>query len=151
MTDVNISSKITLRKLPMPPTANRQLIIAHGRLIKSNQARSFDKEISRWIVNNKNEVLSAKTFAERLIASGVYLRVDVEFFFPVNYIFSKTKRAKSVVKRIDVNNRLKSILDAVSIILDIDDRFFFSHFIKKKVSVDDTAFCNVTIHSFTNE
>lgn len=118
---------------PMPHSVNRNFILSHGRFIKSRDARLFDSEVRVWAEKRKSAVREMQAIAKSWVTSGHVLRVDVDFFFERKRLFSTTRKAKDFVKSIDVNNRIKPLLDAVVFIIGIDDKFFFEHFVTKKV------------------
>lgn len=87
-----------------------------------------------------------QALARSWLAQGYVLRVDVDFFFERKRLFSTTSRAKDFVKSIDVNNRIKPLLDAVVLIIGVDDKFFFEHFVTKKACKShEQEHCKVTV------
>lgn len=67
------------------------------------------------------------------------LKVDCFFAFPKEKLISKTAKAKSPIKTLDANNRLKSCLDSVSRIIQIDDKHFVTGVCEKVVSETDST------------
>ena len=132
--------------LPMPHSVNRNFILSRGRFIKSRDARLFDSEVRVWMQRRKSALREMQALARSWVAQGYVLRVDVDFFFERKRLFSTTKKAKDFVKSIDVNNRIKPLLDAVVLIIGIDDKFFFEHFITKKAcKAHEQEHCKVTV------
>lgn len=127
-------SKIILQNIPMPYTVNKGFFISRGRIIKSREAREFDKALLSWVTCNNLLSAIAASKAQGWVADGMLLQVNLTFFFKKERLFSKSRRAKDFVKQIDVNNRIKPALDAVSRIICIDDKFFWSHFVTKNVT-----------------
>jgi len=112
-------------ELPIPPTANKQLTVSRGRFIKSQEARIFDSKINKLKIIDFKDIESDQFKVKDWITNGFQLQIDLYFVFNYNRIFSKTKKAKSIYKKIDTNNRIKSSIDAVSKLLGIDDSLFF--------------------------
>ncbi len=131
--------EIILLGIPLPPSANEQLMTARPngkrftRMIKTLKARAFDDDLRLWMLKNKSEIFEIREKAKAMISddSKTFLRVDCYFAFQNDRLFSKTKKAKDFVKRLDANNRLKSSLDALSHILNIDDRYFWTGLCEK--------------------
>lgn len=117
---------LTLRGLPMPPSINKQLGVRGGRLRKTGEAHTFDSEINKWIKKNKNFVAEIRSEMPLCIEARPYLSVDCIFVFHEERILTKGKQAKSPLKVLDANNRLKSALDAVAKIINVDDKHFTS-------------------------
>lgn len=136
-------NEIILSGIPLPPSANEQLMTARPngkrftRMIKTLKARAFDDDLRLWMLKNKDQIFQIRQHAKAMVSdeTKTYLRVDCYFAFQNDRLFSKTKRAKDFVKRLDANNRLKSSLDALSHILNIDDRYFWTG-LCEKVSCD---------------
>lgn len=137
---------VIMQKLPIPPTANRQLMPVkrgrYARLIKTNDARSFDSQIETWMLKASDDIHTMRTVCKSWVKAGFTLRVDLTFHFAENKLYTKgTKKKPKDVKRMDVNNRIKSVIDAVSKILEIDDKYFFAHFIEKVTAEDGQNYC----------
>ncbi|MEJ5328479.1 MAG: RusA family crossover junction endodeoxyribonuclease [Candidatus Bathyarchaeia archaeon] len=137
---------LLIDELPMPHSVNRNFIFSHGRFIKSRDARLFDSEVRVWAEKRKSAVKEMQALARSWVTSGYVLRVDIDFFFERKRLFSTTSRAKDFVKSIDVNNRIKPLLDAVVLIIGVDDKFFFEHFVTKKAcKAHEQEHCKVSV------
>lgn len=138
-------------KLPVPHSVNRSFIVARGRIIKSKHARGFDEEVSKFIQVNNHFCSQARSLAQAWVTQGYLLSVDTIFYFKRQRLFTVSKSAKFTVKALDLNNRIKPLMDAVSLICGVDDRYFFQHFFEKKVLTSDKLdeFCEVTISQVT--
>jgi hypothetical protein len=116
---------IILKKLPIPPSQNKQLTVSRGRFIKLKAARIFDDLIKRYQLTQFKTISQAQKQIASWLESGKTLQIELYFVFHENRVLTKTKKAKSPYKKIDSNNRIKSSIDAVSKILGIDDMIFF--------------------------
>lgn len=116
---------IELIKLPIPPSANRQMTISNGRFIKNSEARIFDGKIQEYRLRNWRIIEQAKKEVDLWIRSGIQLEIDLFFVFHEKRVFTKGVKAKSPYKRIDSNNRIKSSIDAVCKLLEFDDMIIF--------------------------
>lgn len=114
-----------LFKLPMPPTANKQLMPVRGRLIKTNAARVFDKQIAFYKLVNFKKIEELKGRMEALLKKGAVFRLEIYFCFPREKLFTK----KNEMKMLDVDNRLKSCTDSFVKLIGIDDK----HFVQTKI------------------
>ena len=138
---------VTLEKLPMPHSVNKNFLFSKGRFIKSKEARAFDAAVYVWALANKKKIDAARVIVGRWVTEGYLLTLDIDFFFQRSRLFSK----KGSVKMIDLNNRLKPIVDAVSKLVEVDDRFFFQHTIRKVGCADfESESCVVRIDCFQN-
>jgi Holliday junction resolvase RusA-like endonuclease len=116
---------IVLKKLPIPPSQNEQLTINRGRFIKKKGARIFDSLIANYSLIHFKKLDAYKKELKDLLDQGFALQINMIFVFHIDRVFTKTKKAASPYKRIDTNNRIKSSIDAVSKLLEIDDMLFF--------------------------
>jgi len=138
---------IVLKKLPIPPSQNRQLTISRGRFIKLKAARIFDDLIKLYELKNHKVISQAQNQIATWIKNGFTLEIELYFVFHQDRILTKSKKAKSPFKKIDSNNRIKSSIDAVAKILDIDDMIFFketSHKVTCSNQSDEQLIVKVT-------
>lgn len=121
---------MNLQNIPMPPTANRQVMPSRGRLIKTNAARHFDTMIAQYRMANFRAIEEISNKVTKLIKDGFLLQAHYLFCFPKDRLFTK----KNEIKRLDSTNRLKSAEDAVSKILNIDDKYFIKNTTERAIS-----------------
>lgn len=115
--------KYILLSTPMAPTVNEYLTVARGRMIKTSKFRLFEQRAIRQI---KQELELPKYINQlKEWTKSQVLRVDCYFIFNPEKVFTKTKKAKSWVQRIDVHNRLKPLHDVISKSTEVDDSFYF--------------------------
>lgn len=131
-------SKFVLSGLPMPPSINAQLMPAWSqkRFVKTKVAKQFDVACEAWRLTHRVDLKYYGLIIRTLVANGNILALDLNFYFPESELFTKT----DTVKRMDLNNRMKSAIDAVSTALGVDDSVFFSHTAQKMVSDNDTSY-----------
>ena len=104
-----------LTRLPIPPTSNRFLMPAQGRLIKTPEARRYEQAIKLYELRFFKEIEAIKkAFA------GKQIQIERFFIFERSRLISK----KDTIKRLDTSNRIKILDDAISKIIDIDDCMF---------------------------
>lgn len=111
---------IILHEMPMPPTGNHRLMPVNGRLIKTKECRLFDQACQVWMIRQRSALYDYRRTAKEWIDTGFLIRVEFRFFFPKTKILNKDGHPK----KIDATNRLKDSEDAVSEVIDIDDKFF---------------------------
>jgi Holliday junction resolvase RusA-like endonuclease len=139
--DPNIQTGVQIDKVPMPPSQNKQLMVSRGRMIKTKDARAFDMAFEVFMLTRKRALEATRDMAHGWLKEGFNaLRVDVEFFFPKEKLFTK----KKTIKRLDTTNRLKAVLDKISIALEIDDSLFVETFATRTLA--DKEYCKVTIY-----
>lgn len=126
----------------MPPSINSYLMpvagkwktdkrgrrYQQGRWIKTPVHREYMNQCQLWRIQNnkafhkiKELIHWSRTDAEK---KGIHfaLRIDCFFVFYVEHIFTGNGKAQ----RLDADNRLKPCRDALSKLLEIDDRYFFA-------------------------
>lgn len=104
-----------LTRLPIPPTSNRFLIPAHGRLIKSPEARRYETTMRVYELKYFKQIEQI-----RELFAGKTIRVDRYFVFDKARVISK----KQTIKRLDTSNRIKILDDCISKLIGIDDCHF---------------------------
>ena len=127
---------VELIKLPIPPSANKQMTIANGRFIKNSEARIFDGKIQEYRLRNWRILEQAKKELDLWISSGMQIEIELFFVFQKDRVFTKGSKAKSPYRRIDSNNRIKSSIDAVCKLLEFDDMIIFKE-TSHKVTCED--------------
>jgi hypothetical protein len=115
--------------MPIPPSINAQLCSSRGRLIKTNEARAFDNAIYVYSLKTRRDLLGHQEKVKKWISEGLMLRVDCYFSLLKTEVFSK----KGDPKAKDQNNFLKSSLDAVAKLIEVDDKYFFSNICEKVI------------------
>jgi len=128
---------IQLKRLPIPPSANKQLTLSKGRFIKQKDARIFDGLISKYALVHFKTIESGKDLIKQWLDQGLELQIELLFVFKKDRVITKTKKAKSPYRRIDSNNRIKSSIDAVSKLFEIDDMLFFKETSEKLTCDND--------------
>lgn len=112
---------LILKNFPLGPSSNSIYASVNGRFIKSNEARKYSNLVDIYKLRKFKQI---EEFQSKITNDDIF-RVDTHFIFQKNRILNKTK-AKSKYKKLDTSNRLKSTLDGLSKILEIDDSRFFT-------------------------
>lgn len=113
---------IELAGLPFPPTMNHRMIPMRGRLILSPDHRAYKKLLELYL-HRKFLLADAENLKEKI------LKVEVQYVGPRESWFTK----KNEIKKKDVENRHKALLDGIFSFLDLDDSQIFEITIKKVV------------------
>lgn len=121
-------SMIQLHNLPFPPTMNHRMMPIRGRLILSPEHRNFKGILDRHL-HKRHMTLNADHF------KGKKLRVWIHYVGPRNEWFTK----KDQIKKKDVENRHKALIDGVFKFLGLDDSQIFEIEIKKVVGGDELS------------
>jgi len=136
-----IQPGIQLVGIPMPPSQNKQLMVCRGRMIKTKDARQFDNAFDVYaLIRKRGLEASVNRINEWLTVDGFNsLRVDLEFFFPREKLWTK----KNTIKRLDTGNRMKAVLDKLSMALGVDDSLFIESYIKKTVGDKESVVASI--------
>ena len=113
---------LTLEKLPMPPSANQRMVPVNGRLIKSSDCRIYDKAIQIWMLREKSRLFETRKTIREWVDHGFLLKIHADFYWPKEKLICKSGHPK----KNDLDNRLKTLLDAVSDIIDLDDKYLIA-------------------------
>jgi len=109
------------------PSVNHLYFNWQNRRILTKEARNLKKEIKEIV---------DKSFFKKESLEGEELEVEVEIY--ENWYTKKNK-----VKRKDVSNREKFLIDAVFDVLGLEDKFIFKHTMKKIQSQTEKAIINI--------
>ena len=97
--------------------------------------------ISEYFYANKTAISIIRADLKSKIKAGEIFALNLDFCFTSSQVFTKDGR----YKKIDMNNRIKSAVDAISRLLEIDDSLFFSHLCQKLVTDQETPFFDAHI------
>ena len=86
--------------------------------------------IAQYRMANFRAIEEISDKVTKLVKGGFLLQAHYLFCFPRERLFTK----KNEVKRLDSTNRLKSAEDAVSKILNIDDKYFIKNTTERAIS-----------------
>lgn len=117
-----------LFSFPFPISVNESLSYGmfngQRRTYSSPKHKAYKNECKLWVMSNLKFVDMLRENAQRWRQDGFHVAVSMKVLIPKDEYYTKTKEAKDPVKRFDVTNRIKQCHDALSEILDIDDRYF---------------------------
>jgi Holliday junction resolvase RusA-like endonuclease len=129
---------IELKGLPFPPTTNHRYIPHMGRLILSPDHRAFKKLLDLYL-HRKYMTLDASDLA------GAELVVEIDYVGPHSAWYTKS----GDIRKIDVDNRHKSLFDGIFPFFDLDDSQVFKTRINKVI--DRVAETTVTVRVYMEE
>lgn len=110
-----------LNGVPFPPTVN-QLYAGKSIRYKSDKAKAYDTEVDLWYLKNIKTVKAIRTkLRPYKFADHTFLSFKLDFLVPYETLYSKQGK----LKKIDVSNRVKALLDKLSELFDVDDNRFF--------------------------
>ncbi len=109
--------EIVLKHIPIGPSVNEIYKPIRGRFVKGESGRIYDKKIQAYKLRNFRILQQAHDMFK-----GHVLCVDKYFVFYNKRLFCKD----GSIKKIDVENFLKSSIDGLSELLNIDDKMFKS-------------------------
>lgn len=113
--------------------------------MKNPKRRAFDNDIRYFESMHYQALAEAKLLIRKWQLERKLIQVDTYFCFPQIKILTKDSGFKEP-KRLDSDNRLKPINDALSYMLDIDDCHFWAGYREKVVHPDGKEFVSVKIH-----
>jgi Holliday junction resolvase RusA-like endonuclease len=118
---------IILDKLPIPPSSNQIYRSFYnkkiGRLIhyKSKELKAYETLVGVWAADRIDTMVDVKSKLKQSISNQrAFIRIDAYFGFKPERLWNR----EGARKKIDVSNRIKALHDALSSLLEIDDRFF---------------------------
>lgn len=114
---------IKIDSLPFPPTMNHRMIPFRGRLILALDHRAYKKLLQLYLHRKCMTVDGSGLVGKRL-------RVEITYQGPQSDWFTK----KGEIKKKDVENRHKALLDGIMPFFDLDDSQIFEIKIQKFVS-----------------
>lgn len=118
---------IEITGIPMPPTDNHLYFNVPGRgRVKSNEHRAYSAWFDRWAYIHIRKIAEIR----KAIKASDRLTIDLVFYFRRETLFTKSNG----IKRLDVQNRIKCLLDLIANVFHIDDRQFFKVSLEKRVS-----------------
>ena len=119
---------IEFYSLPFPPTMNHRMIPRFGRLILSPDHRKYKADLEKILLDRFLKT-NTEDFKEK------QLRVEIQYVGPREEWFTK----KGLIRKKDVENRHKALLDGIFKHLDLDDSQIFEINIKKVVGGSELA------------
>lgn len=132
---------IKLNEMPMAIGINHKLMPCNGRLIKSPEARHFDKTIDMYMIRLRSNLFEIRKLAKSWVDHGYCLKLELDFYWPKEKLISKQGHPK----KNDLDNRIKCQVDAISTILDCDDKYVIEFIAHKKYWSKSYEICNATI------
>lgn len=117
---------IILKEFPYPLSVNKSLASVKGRLIKTSDARDYQRECQAFANKNIKDLIAANMMINSWIKKRLGVKVDCYFSLPEESVITKSKASKHWLKKNDVSNRIKLCHDALSEMLRIDDLYFIS-------------------------
>lgn len=124
---------IRVEGLPFPPTMNHRMIPHRGRLILSPDHRAYKNLLNLYL--HKKCLTTYHNFTSKK------LNVTVIYEGPKSAWFTKSGE----IKKKDVENRHKGLLDVIMPYFDLDDSQIFEITIKKVVTGDMETTASVVI------
>ena len=118
--DINLDV-VTINKFPLPPSANALYSNLGRRRIKSKAYRDYLNEVRLWMLMNQRQLHDARRISMNTTPFN-FIHIDCRFYMLRTSIFTKDNKPK----RNDTSNRIKALHDALSVILGIDDSYFWS-------------------------
>jgi Endodeoxyribonuclease RusA len=120
-------------------SANGKQRVSVSGYRKSKALADYHKLVDLFCKKNESKIQEIKLKCQAWIAEGKMLRVDTYHVFDSDRIWTKDGKPK----KIDANNRVKACLDAVSTMIDIDDKYFFDGDCAKIISTQKESECAI--------
>jgi Holliday junction resolvase RusA-like endonuclease len=127
--------------IPIPPSLNNAYPTSrYGVRMKSQELQLWERDFQTWAFLNHSAVRVLREYFKSSQPNH-FLQVDCVYRFEKGRIL--TKQGKT--KRLDVDNRLKHLLDAVTTLIGIDDSLIWKGTFIKIPSENDDSSCDVNI------
>lgn len=135
---------ILIANFPWPPTVNGLYSNAGTYRTKRVKSREYRQYLSNCIVYKqkyRQDIEKMKLAVKEWVGEKRVLHLNIDL---VGYRSNFWTKA-GVPKRIDSDNRIKALQDALSSILEFDDKFIFKNTIEKTESEYINLIANITI------
>jgi Holliday junction resolvase RusA-like endonuclease len=111
-----------LQGIPIPPSVNAAYATnwKTKRRYKSPDLQAWESDFRAWALLNRGYILGVRKMLDTPVDNAA-LSIDLMFFFSWNRVITKDGRPKIL----DLDNRLKAVLDAISKVLGVNDSIFF--------------------------
>lgn len=115
-------NKLFIMRLPMCPSVNESLAFFKGRMISTKKMRFWKSQIKLYQRFNLIDLKKAAEFlSNQQVGSFPALKITAHHVFPHKDVWTKDGRPKVI----DGHNRNKAMLDALSGLIGIDDKYYF--------------------------
>lgn len=129
------TTSILLSGLPIPPSSNHQykLFRRGGKTyhVPSKELIQYREAMEAYRYSAPNFLLAKEQMKAWMRCERIF-EVNAMFFFHFKRLFTK----QMTVKKFDVSNRLKSLHDCLSTLLEVDDSRFFKIGAEKAVGAN---------------
>jgi len=116
---------------PMPPSANNLFLNIPGRgRVKGPKYREYEREVQIWCMRNHSQLQSWRALVGQRRATQA-LALDVKFKFNSITII---KKKDGLPKRLDLDNRLKALVDCLFVVIGIDDCYLWKISVSKNLT-----------------
>jgi len=111
-----------LKGIPMPPSMNNSYPTSKwGKRFKSRELLDWESRFNLWSWENRNYIVTLKDwFSIRRPGFGISL--DCTYYFTKSRIIC----LNGLPKKLDLDNRIKHLLDSIMKLIDIDDSWIWS-------------------------
>lgn len=132
------NGEVWLENIPIPPTLNRAYPSnRQGRRFKSKELTHWETSFRIWSLTQMDKVRIMRKSLENL-PIGHFLAINCVYYFERSRILCKDGRAK----KLDIDNRLKFLIDSVTQLLWVDDSNIWQGSFYKRVAAKDEG-CSV--------
>jgi len=134
-----VLSSVWLYGLPIPPSLNNAYPSVNGRRVQSKELHRWKVDMMEWALINRASVKELRNEFE-FIPKGHTVAVNCVYYFKRERVLTK----KGDPKRLDVDNRLKVLLDQVTELIGIDDCMIWQGSFWKRIA-PDKEHCDVEL------
>lgn len=106
-------------------------------MINTVALRRFYEQVDLWAIKHRTEVESMRT----LIKDNKPMRIEINHYFTPKRLLTKTGK----LKRLDLDNRLKALLDAIGNLGEFDDSLILELTARKKISTNGMEYSDVLL------
>lgn len=130
---------IHFEDLPLSPSENKiyRNVFKVGR-VKSRDFKDYESQFECWTLKNRERLKQAQS----QLTPHLHLSLQLDFYFISQSLYTQ----KGTIKRMDVTNRLKILIDLLSKALQIDDSQFFRVECSKRMA--ERQYVNATLKLF---
>lgn len=122
----------SIKAFPSPPSVNRLYAYKAGRVRKTQEYRSYEREVSGWAIRNQPTIKELRAFFVEI--GPLVIHVDSVFNMSKSSILCLNGKPK----RNDTSNMIKALHDVLAAVIGVDDSYFWSGAFNK-VAITDSA------------
>ena len=134
-----------LEGIPIPPSLNNSYPTNKwGKRFKSRELKDWESQLDQWSWDNRFYVLTLKDWF-KVRSPGIGVSIVCTYYFSKSRIICLS----GFPKKLDLDNRIKHLIDSIMKLIDLDDSWLWDLQFKKAINQEEHLgkkdHCNVLI------